>query len=148
MEKHSRINWDEYFMEIAETVAKRSLDPDSQFGCVAVSEDHTILSVGYNGPPRGVNDSEIPLTRPEKYPFMEHSERNCIYNAAREGISLKGCTFYVTGTPCTDCLRAMHQVGCHYIIYKDKKPNSFDDSWTIVRDFISKYVGIFEYQRS
>ncbi|GAG03227.1 unnamed protein product, partial [marine sediment metagenome] len=81
----TKMSKDKYFMSIAEACSKRSLDPDSKFGCVAVSKDGSILSTGYNGPPRNVDDSLIPLTRPEKYIYMEHAERNCIYNAARIG---------------------------------------------------------------
>ena len=88
-----RISKDEYFMNIAKECSKRSLDPDTKHGCVAVSVDGAILSTGYNGPPRNVDDSKIPLTRPEKYIYMEHSERNCIYNAARVGTPLNGCAF-------------------------------------------------------
>jgi dCMP deaminase len=51
------------------------------------------------------------LLRPEKYLWMEHAERNAIYNAARVGIPLKGCVIYMDGIPCMDCARAIVQAG-------------------------------------
>lgn len=49
--------------------------------------------------------------RPQKYQWVEHAERNAIYNAARMGIPLKGCTAYITLAPCADCTRALIQSG-------------------------------------
>lgn len=120
----ARITKDEYFMMLAHDVAKRSLDPDTQHGCIAVDGFGAILSTGYNGPPRGVDDSKIPLTRPEKYPYMIHSEQNCIANAARIGVSLDGSTIYVTGTPCGVCLNLMHQSGVLKLIMLSSKCTS------------------------
>lgn len=106
------------FMEICFVLSKRSIDNSSKCGCLAVHEDGALLSGGYNNPIRNSDDSDIPIDkRPEKYLYMEHSERNSIYNAARHGIKLNGCIFYVTGFPCIDCLRAMIQSGASKIIY-------------------------------
>ena len=133
---------DTYFMDIAELCSRRSLDPDSKFGCVAVDKSGSILSTGYNGPPRCVCDEEIPLTRPEKYIYMEHSERNCIYNSARTGVSLEGATFYVTGIACVECMRAMYQVGAARIVMKTTQPNSATDDWFKFIEYLSRYVKI------
>ena len=51
-----------------------------------------------------------------KYKWTEHAERNAIYNAARIGMSLKGCTIYVTHLPCADCTRAIVQVGIKRVV--------------------------------
>jgi deoxycytidylate deaminase len=95
----------------------RSLDPHTKHGTVVVGKDKVILSVGYNSPPRGSDDANIPLTRPEKYKYFEHSESNSIINAARSGVSLLGSTFYVTGCPCVDCLRKIINVGADRLVY-------------------------------
>jgi len=106
------------FMEICFVLSKLSIDNSSKCGCLAVHDDGALLSGGYNNPIRGSNDAKIPIdVRPDKYYFMEHSERNAVYNASRHGIKLHGCTFYVTGFPCVDCLRAMIQSGAKRIIY-------------------------------
>jgi dCMP deaminase len=108
---------DLYCMNLCFEVARKSLDPSSKCGCVAIDPHGGILSAGYNSPPQGATDAEIPLTRPDKYIYFEHSERNCIYLAARNGTPLRGSIFYVTGFPCSDCLRAMIQVEASKIIY-------------------------------
>ncbi len=112
-----RPDWDTWFMSMAFIAAQRSLDPDTKNGCVVVDDERTILSIGYNSPPRGCDDSSIPLTRPEKYKYMEHSESNAIINAARSGTSIRGSTFYVTGMPCQDCFRKIINVGCRRLVY-------------------------------
>ena len=129
-------------MKIAKVCSIRSIDPSIKHGCVAVSESGAILSTGYNGPPRNVNDSLIPLTRPEKYIFMEHAERNCIYNAARSGVSLDGCTFYVTGIPCVDCMRAMYQVGAVEVFILNIKCFSTNEDWYNLIAFLNPYINI------
>jgi dCMP deaminase len=72
--------WDDYFMGIALVASTRSIDPSAKHGCVIVDDKKRILSIGYNGPPRGCLDGNIPLTRPKKYLFMEHAEKNAIIN--------------------------------------------------------------------
>lgn len=139
-EKEMKPSKDEYFMSIAKLCSTRSIDPSTKHGCVAVDDSGAILSTGYNGPPRMVQDDMIPLTRPEKYLYFEHSERNCIYNAARIGIPLEGCTFYVTGIPCPECMRAMYQVGCNEIVMLSKKSDSTDESWYEIIQFLEKYI--------
>jgi dCMP deaminase len=137
-----RPNKDDYFMSLAKLVSSRSLDPDTQHGCVAVSKDGAILSTGYNGPPRNVDDTKIPLTRPEKYLYFEHSERNCIYNAARIGIPLAGCTFYVTGIPCVDCMRAIYQTGASEVVMLSVRSHSTNNDCYEFIKFIENYIAI------
>lgn len=108
---------DLYFMNLCFEVARRSIDPTTKHGCIAVDADDGIISTGYNSPPQGFVDEEFPLTRPEKYLDMVHSEPNCIYMAARRSVSVAGSTFYITGFPCRECLKAMLQVKVSKIIY-------------------------------
>lgn len=112
-----RPQWDDWFMSLALLVSSKSIDPDTKHGCIIVGRDNTILSVGYNSPPRGCIDTHLPLTRPEKYKIMEHSESNAIVNAARCGTPLYGSTFYITGHPCPDCLRKIINVGAVKVLY-------------------------------
>ncbi len=81
-------SWDAYYLRICRHVASRSKDPNTQIGCVIVGPAHEIRSTGYNSFPRGIRD-DVPerLGRPAKYLWMEHAERNAIYNAARAGTS-------------------------------------------------------------
>jgi dCMP deaminase len=106
-----RLSWDAYFMAMLPQVAERSHDT-TKTSCIIIGPDHEIRSTGYNGLPRGVHeDKPERLERPEKYFWMEHAERNAIYNAARVGTPLAGCTIYLNWYPCMDCARAVIQSG-------------------------------------
>jgi len=107
---------DLYFMNMCMDATLRSFD-STKHGCVAVSKEGRILSSGYNGPISGSIDENIPMTRPDKYDFMEHAERNCINSAARYGNALDGCIFYVSGLPCLPCLRGMYGAGASEVVF-------------------------------
>src|SRR5204863_7102018 len=79
-----------------------------------------ILSMGYNGMPRNINENVSDRwTRPLKYKFVEHGERNAIYNAAQSGTPLKDSICVVSLCPCADCTRGIIQSGCKMIITRD-----------------------------
>lgn len=105
------MNWDEFFMRHAYLYAQKSKDESTQIGAVLV-KNKTIISGGYNGICRGVDDTvETRLQRPEKYFWFEHAERNAIYNAARTGVSTIDSHLYTNGIPCLDCARGVIQAG-------------------------------------
>jgi len=110
-------NWDRYFLDICRVVRTRSKDPSTQIGCVIVGPAREIRSTGYNSLPRGVRD-DVPerFVRPTKYLWIEHAERNAIYNAARCGTPMEGCTLYCELLPCMDCARAIVQAGIAEIV--------------------------------
>jgi dCMP deaminase len=112
------MNWEQYFRNIAHQVKKKSKDIHTQIGAVIVGTDNEIVSTGYNSFPRGINDDmETRQSRPEKYYWFEHAERNAIYNAARIGVSTKDCTMYLTcGIPCADCARGIINAGIRRIV--------------------------------
>jgi dCMP deaminase len=117
-------SWDEYFMGMLAQVASRSKDPNTHVGCVVVGPDREIRTTGYNSFPRGVVEF-VPerLERPLKYKFIEHAERNAIYNAARIGVSLKGCTIYQSWYPCSDCARGIIGSGISFVVIDDNDDN-------------------------
>lgn len=142
IEKYREIPvWDQYFMTLIPFIAARSKDPNTQVGCIIVGQDNAIRSTGYNSFPRGINDN-VPerLERPEKYMYIEHSERNGIYAAAKIGIPLDGCKIYQNLLPCMDCARAIIQVGIVQIIY-----NTFEQKKFITTS--PKYAGDFDKVR-
>ena len=107
------------WIDLAERVSKESKDRSTKVGCVIVSSDNTILSTGWNGFPRGVNDDDdAKHERPAKYEWTEHAERNAVYNAAREGTKIKNATAYLNWEPypCVDCMRALVQAGIVRIV--------------------------------
>ena len=118
------MNWDELFILQATVIAQKSKDPSTKVGCVIVGDGNAVLSMGFNGFPRGINESEKQRwERPEKYNWVEHAERNAIYNAARNGINLNGARLYLNWEPkgiCADCTRALIQVGIKEIIGPNK----------------------------
>ena len=122
------LTWDEYFMGVAMLSGMRSKDPNSQVGACIVSEDNKILSMGYNGFPKGCSDDAFPWAREgepldTKYLYVTHSELNAILNY--RGGSLEGSKIYVTLFPCNECAKAIIQAGIKTIIYKeDKYPDS------------------------
>lgn len=118
------LNWDEYFMGIALLSAKRSKDPSTQVGACIVDPNNKVVSIGYNGMPRGVDDDKIPWGHGEglesKYLYVCHAEFNAILNT-RDGSALNGCRIYVTLFPCNECAKAIIQTGIKEIVYLDDK---------------------------
>ena len=111
-------DWDKRFLDLAKHISKWSKDPSTQVGCVVVGPDRELRSTGFNGLPRGIEDNNERLNNREiKYPLICHAEENAIMHAARIGMSLKGCTAYVTWPPCTRCARSLIQAGISTIIY-------------------------------
>ncbi|WP_270730949.1 deoxycytidylate deaminase [Shimia sp. Alg240-R146] len=114
-----QIKWDNRFLELCELLASWSEDPSRKVGAVIVGSAHTILSTGYNGLPRGISHlDESRLSREEgkKYHWIEHAERNAIYNAVRNGVTLDGATMYASLFPCSDCARGIIQSGISTLV--------------------------------
>ena len=132
-EREDYISWDEYFMGVALLAAKRSKDPSRQVGACIV-RDTKILSVGYNGLPVGLYDSQMYWGkakdfdekkdwRPhflykkelyDKHLFVVHAELNAILNSTTD---LKGSTIYVDLFPCNECAKAIIQAGIKEVKY-------------------------------
>jgi dCMP deaminase len=105
-------DWAARWFDVANGFASWSKDRAMKVGCVIVGQANQILTGGYNGFPRGVDDNvDSRHERPDKYLWTEHAERNAIYNAARHGVALDGATIYTPYFPCANCSRAIIQVG-------------------------------------
>jgi dCMP deaminase len=137
-------DWDRYFIEICRVVATRSKDPSTQIGCVIVGPAHEIRSTGYNSLPRGIRD-DVPerFERPTKYLWIEHAERNAIYNAARCGTPLEGCSLYAEFMPCMDCARAIVQAGIREVILDADRVRSYssqhyDEQFKTARELLAE----------
>jgi dCMP deaminase len=114
-------DWDQYFLWIAKVVSIKSKDPKCPVGAVIVSNDHVIVSTGFNGLARGVHDDERMLAdADEKLKVICHAEHNAILNAARiGGIPLQGSSIYVTKFPCLACCNAIIQAGLKRVCTHD-----------------------------
>lgn len=122
------INWDDYFMGLALLSAMRSKDPNTQVGACIVNDSKRVVGIGYNGLPRGCEDTDFPWEREgefleTKYPYVCHAELNAILNSIK---SLEGCTIYVALFPCNECTKAIIQSGIKEIVYLSDKYDGTD----------------------
>lgn len=131
MEKNINMEWDSYFLNIAEAIKLKSKDQSTQIGAVIVGTNNEIRSTGYNSFPRGLDDNKPERQeRPQKYDWIEHAERNTIYNAARVGIPIDGSVMYLTsGLPCCDCARAIINSGIQKVYCKKVCTTKNHDKW-------------------
>lgn len=118
------------FLRIAEAIAHQfSKDRSTKVGAVIVGKGNEVLSLGYNGSPRGcAADEDERSERPEKYFWMSHAELNAITNAARVGTPLEGSSLIVTHMPCMDCARAIVQAGIK-AVFCPAPTGEFADRW-------------------
>jgi len=109
------LSWEEYFMAMALVASLKSKDPSTQVGAVVIdNKTKKIVSSGYNGFPRNLDDSKIPQERPEKYLYVVHAELNAILHAQR---NLSGCSLYVTLFPCSECMKSVIQTDIRKVVY-------------------------------
>lgn len=121
-------DWHKRFLDLCEHVATWSKDPSTKLGSVIVDDKKRIVSVGYNGFPRGVNDRYDRYDdRPTKYLFVAHAERNALDNAP---MMVDNCTMYVTLLPCNECAKSIIQKGITTVVtYPPEREDVFN--WNI-----------------
>lgn len=130
--------WDTRFLDLAERIAAWSKDPTTKVGAVIVRDDRTLASVGFNGFPRGVEDSEERLhDRDTKLAMTVHAEVNAILSAHEP---VKGHTLYVSPLfCCANCAAAIVQSGIRRVVARSKGDTSrwqasFDAAGAILRE--------------
>jgi len=126
MTASKRPDWDHYFMEIAKVVAIRGNCSRRQVAAVIV-KDHRIISTGYNGTPRGIQNcfdggcprcnSNTPSGHDLANCVCCHAEENSIVQAAYHGISVKDATLYTTFSPCLQCAKMIINAGIKEVVY-------------------------------
>lgn len=127
-----RPSWDEYFMEIAYIVAKRSTCLRRRVGAIAV-KDRRILATGYNGAPTGLRHcaevgclrAKLEVPSGERHELCRglHAEQNVIIQAALHGISLQGASIYCTNQPCSVCAKMMVNAGIREVVFEGEYPD-------------------------
>jgi dCMP deaminase len=117
--------WNLRFLDMADFVANWSKDPSTKVGAVIVDSDKRVVSVGYNGFPRGVNDDEERYNdRPLKYKLVCHAERNALDNAP---LNVSGCTMFVTFPACNECMKSIIQKGIkHLVVRKTDREDNYN----------------------
>ena len=119
-----RPGWDEYFMQIAQTVSTRATCPRASVGCV-LTRGHRILTTGYNGAPRGVaHCTEVGCTLANEHCLRAtHAEANAVVQGALHGVSLQDATAYCTHQPCVNCSKLLISAGVVRIVYAEAYPD-------------------------
>jgi len=120
--------WDLRFLNLAEHIAGWSKDPSTQTGAVIVDQDRRVVSVGYNGMPKGIKDENHYLDdREKKYATIIHCEHNALIFAKR---SIEGCTLYTWPFgSCAHCTSMFIQAGIYRFVFPDM-PERLKERWT------------------
>jgi dCMP deaminase len=122
--KDERPSWNEYFMNVAHEVAKRSTCERAQVGAVIV-KDKRILTTGYNGSPRGLpHCTDVGCLMDNGHCVRTlHAEQNAIIVAALHGVITEGATIYITHQPCFLCAKMIINAGIIQIVYDKDYPD-------------------------
>ena len=121
---------DLHYLQVAFVTAfYRSKDPNTKVAAVIVSADERKIAFGYNGFPRGIEETPERWARPEKYDRVVHSEVNALLNA---DFSTVGCTLYCTLQPCHQCLSCIINAGISRVVWydSDRIPTDRQDLFT------------------
>lgn len=163
MKREKYISWDEFFIGVAELASKRSKDPDTQCGaCIINPKTNKIISVGYNGLPRGLDDDGVDIrfdrsseeflkqqgnsirydywTKPDKYEFSVHAEENAILNSSED---MANCIMYLYCDkgyyPCSRCARDIIQKGISEVVMAFAiKENTPTYNWEFTKHMFRK----------
>lgn len=140
--------WNNRFLKIAKDVSEWSKDPSTQVGAVIVGNQKQILSQGFNGFARGINDAQNRYENRElKYKYIVHAEANAIYNAIHNGASTLGSTIYVHGLPvCHECAKAIIQAGIKKVVYNTLPDERWKDSASFAINMMCEAGVIVEFQ--
>lgn len=118
----NRLSWDEYFMNIAFLVSKRSSCKRLSVGCVIISNDNRIIASGYNGHLPGTShDNSIIKDNHEQ--VINHAEANAICDIAKRGVISKDSIIYITHFPCINCFKLLVSSGIKKIKYYNNYKN-------------------------
>lgn len=124
--EYRRPSWDEYFMEVCNSIAKRATCDRGRVGCV-IARDNQILATGYAGAPAGLPHCDEVGHQMKKLVHEDgsvtqhcmrtvHAEQNAICQAARRGTSIQGATVYCRMTPCRTCAMMIINCGIRRIV--------------------------------
>lgn len=120
--------WCRRFLSLAQQISLWSKDPSTKVGTIFVDKDKNILSTGFNGFPRKVDDDpDRYYDRKVKYKMVVHAEANAVAAAARNGHSLKGAICFTTAFPCSTCSGIVINAGATQIYYLEK--TSYEERW-------------------
>lgn len=124
-------------------LALKSKDPSTQNAAVLVNDAGGLVLVeGLNSFPEGVLETKERWERPLKYEFVEHAERNVIFQAAREGVKTAGLTMVCPWAACTNCARAIVQSGIKRLVVHrqaiDRSPKFWSETIVIASTILKE----------
>ncbi len=116
----NELKWHKRFIELAEFISTWSKDPSTKVGSVIVDKYKRIVSTGYNGLPKDIEDTkERYENRDIKYKIILHAEENALAYAKRD---LTDCTLYVSGLPpCAHCASLIISAGIKQVVFKKQE---------------------------
>jgi len=147
-QKSARPSWDEYFLEIAKVVAKRSTCDRANVGAV-IAKNKVILSTGYNGAPRGLaHCDDVGHEMVDGHCIRTaHAETNAIAQAAKNGTPIEGASIYLTISPCYDCFKMMVNAGIKEVIYGNFYMSRYEASKAVLALAKKAGVKIVEFKK-
>lgn len=128
------------YLELAYYQAVKSPDPSTQNGAIIV-KNKQIIGQGFNEFPAGVKYADERWERPIKYSYIEHAERNAIFDCVRKGNSTVGAVMYCPWYACADCGRAIIQAGIKEVVGHMLPAHKDNPRW---KDSIAFAIAMFE----
>ena len=137
--------WDYRFLDLAKFISGWSKDPSTKVGAVIVDKNNRIVSVGYNGFPKHIEDNDRLKERDTKYNIIVHGEINAILFANK---SVEGCTLYTYPfMPCPRCAGLIIQSGISRVVSFVNKIDRWEKDFELSRElFHESDVECVEYQ--
>lgn len=137
--------WNMRFLEMAKMVGSWSKDPSTKVGAVIVDDDRRVISLGYNGFPKGVADNNRLEDRNEKYKMIVHAERNALLFAST---SVHDCTIFTYPfIPCPVCAGMIIQSGIRRIVSLQTDNPRWQEDFEISRKMLEEAeVALIEYE--
>lgn len=138
--------WNMRFLEMAKMVGSWSKDPSTQVGAVIVDDDRRVISLGYNGFPKGVADNNRLEDRKEKYKMIVHAERNALLFA---NVSVKDATIFTYPfMPCPVCTGMIIQSGIQRVVSLQTDNPRWQQDFEISRKMLEEAeIDLVEYEK-
>lgn len=128
------INWYKRFLKLSRFISKFSKDPSTKVGAVIADDMKRIVSIGYNGFPRGIQDDNRLEDRQKKYKIIVHAEANALLNANK---SCEGCTLFTWPfQPCSNCASLIIQSGIKIVVSKENNVKRWKDNFELSAEIL------------
>ena len=136
--------WDIRFLEMARNSSMWSKDPSTKVGSIIVDDDKRVISVGYNGFPKGVDDDGRLENREEKYKMIVHAERNALLFANKD---VKDCHIYTYPfMPCSVCAGMIIQAGIKRVVSVKNENSRWQEDFKVSRRLFNESgITLIEY---